>query len=153
MSATPVRVHGCAWCGRIFSKPRSESRMMNGERVCRRPCSLRPLYQRDGDEVGRIRWAGEHVVLTSKQVEALQRLLGKDGQHLIEELGREGPLSGDLTTALQQLAAGFAPPRSPVTFLIAQESESFWSLRFVKPDASPTPRNGGSGSSSPKGNA
>lgn len=99
----------CAWCGRLFSSPQSESRILNGVRVCRRPCSLRPLYQTEGGAVGTIRWAGEHVVLTSREVDALQRLLGKDGSHLIDELDRGGALNRTLRTALQRLGTGFAP--------------------------------------------
>jgi hypothetical protein len=71
-------------------------------------------------------------VLTDREVSALQLLLGKDGQGLIDELGRR-PVSRSLKAALRKLGTGFAPSRSPVTFLLVEESENRWSLRFVKP--------------------
>ena len=71
-------------------------------------------------------------MLTDGEVGALQRLLGKDGQGLIDELGRR-PLSRSLKAALRKLGAGFAPSRSPVGFRVVQESKGRWSLRFIKP--------------------
>ena len=70
-------------------------------------------------------------MLTDKEVGALQRLLGKDGQALIDELGRR-PVSHTLKVALRKLGTGFAPSRSPVGFRMVQESKASWSLRFIK---------------------
>jgi hypothetical protein len=132
LSGTSDAAIGCAWCGRVFTNLRSETRILNGERVCRRPCSLRPLYISEGHEVGRIRWAGEHIQLTDREVTAIQRLLGKDGQGLIDELARR-PLSRSLKAALRKLGAGFAPSRSPVAFRVVEEKRDRWSVRFIKP--------------------
>jgi hypothetical protein len=138
MAESRKGLYMCAWCGRMFANPGSESRILNGVRVCRRPCSLRPLYQTEASTGGKadtIRWAGEHVVLTGREVAALQHLLGKGGSHLIEELERGKPMDRTLRSALRRLGTAFTPSRSPVTFVLAPEARAHWSLRFVRSGA------------------